>query len=134
MCLCKLLLSQNSHLCSLDLILSFSFVILNSLLFSTRIVFFLIIFIFWYVFCFLCNDFIIMSHICSKISIIFIIFISADRLDGAYNLPVSCRSLVDRCGSLGNCKPQILSLLKLILLSKYTLWTTWSSNFSSIII
>ena len=31
-------------------------------------------------------------------------------------LPVSCRSLVDRCGSPGSCKPQIKILIKKIII------------------
>ena len=33
------------------------------------------------------------------------------------HLPVSCRSLVDRCGSLGSCKPQIYLFYKVKILT-----------------
>jgi len=43
-----------------------------------------------------------------KVNIIRLMEHNANHIIPLYcHLPVSCRSLVDRCGSLGSCKPQI---------------------------
>jgi hypothetical protein len=46
---------------------------------------------------------------CHSLPFFLTFFIIMHHIIPSYcHLPVSCRSLVDRCGSLGSCKPQII--------------------------